>query len=76
MACARDEDLKAIFDELPMGWIVIGRDESGRRTVSDDFFGNWLGFKQSLGLPGPATVPPIGEEAGKGEKEYKEEGKE
>ena len=56
MTCARDEDLKAIFDGLTMGWIVIGRDG-----------------KQSLGS---ARFPPIGEEVGKGEKEYKEEGKE
>ena len=71
MACAR-YDLKAIFDELPMGWIVIGKDEAGRRTVSDDFSGNWIGFKQSLSLPDPASFPPRGEE----EKENKEEGKE
>ena len=50
--------------------IVIGRD--GKRTVRDYFSRNWLGFKQSLGLSGPARFPPIGEEVGKGEKEYKE----
>ena len=76
MACARDEDLKAILDGLTMGWIVIGRDESGKQTVYDYFSRNWLGFKHSLSLPGPARFPPIGEEEGKGEKEYKEEGKE